>query len=46
MRGLRELLLPWKNNKYYMFVYVRACVCVRAHACALARGLVPAGACV
>jgi hypothetical protein len=35
------LLLPWKINKYYVFLCVRACVCVdlgaRARACAWAR---------
>ena len=28
MRRVRESLLPWKSNKYYIFV----CVCVRARA--------------
>ena len=27
LRPFRESLLPWKSNKYYIFVYV--CVCAR-----------------
>ena len=27
LRRVRESLLPWKSNKYYIFV----CVCVRVH---------------
>jgi hypothetical protein len=26
LRRVRELLLPWKSNKYYLLVGVRACV--------------------
>ena len=31
LRRVHELLLPWKNNKYHIFV----CVCVCARACSL-----------
>jgi hypothetical protein len=33
-RRLREILLPWKNNKYYIVVCVRACVRQSTCACA------------
>jgi hypothetical protein len=29
-----DSLLPWKNNKYYIFVCLCVCVCERAHVCA------------
>jgi hypothetical protein len=28
---IRESLLPWKNNKYYIFVCVWACACACVH---------------
>jgi hypothetical protein len=36
LRRVRELLLPWKSNEYYIFVYVcaRAFVCPGALPCA------------
>ena len=45
MRRVRELLLQWKSNKYYIFVCVRACVrvcerwirCVRVRVCVCVR---------
>jgi hypothetical protein len=48
LRLVRELLFPWKNNKYYIFVCVCACVCVHARirACVRARGRVHAHACM
>ena len=36
MKTVRESLLPWKSNKYHIFVGARArpCVCPSAWACA------------
>ena len=30
MRHVNETLLPWKSNKYYIFLCVCVCVCARA----------------
>jgi hypothetical protein len=36
LRRVRESLLPWRRNKYYIFVCVRACACLCVRACSLA----------
>jgi hypothetical protein len=36
LRRFRRLFLPWKNNKYYIFMCVFARVCGHAHVCSLA----------
>ena len=44
LRRVRESLLPWKSNKYCIFV--RVCVCAHVHNCARARRRVHARACM
>ena len=36
LKRVHESLLPWKSNKYYIFVCVHACVCPGVWVCACA----------